>query len=49
MEVCAWSYEDMPRINTGVVTYHLNMCPSYKLVHQKKRVFALERDNAIKG
>ena len=46
-DVFAWSHEDMPRIDLSVITHHLNVSPSYKPVHQKKRVFALERDNAI--
>ena len=38
----------MPGIDPSVITHRLNVCPSFKLVQQKKRVFALERDNAIK-
>ena len=38
----------MPGINPSVITHRLNVTSSYKLVRQKKRVFALERDNAIK-
>ena len=38
----------MPGIYPSVITHRLNVCPSSKLVQQKKRVFALERDNAIK-
>ena len=38
----------MPGIDPSVITYRLNVSPSYKPVCQKKRVFALERDNAIK-
>ena len=38
----------MPRIDPSVITHWLNVSPSYKPVCQKKRVFALERDNAIK-
>ena len=48
MDVFAWSHEDMPSIDPSVVTHRLNVYPSSKLVHQKKRVFAPERDNAIK-
>ena len=48
IDVFAWSHEDMPSIDPNVITYRLNMYPSSKLVWQKKRVFALERDNAIK-
>ena len=38
----------MPGIDPNVITYRLNVCPSSKPVQQKKRVFAPERDNAIK-
>ena len=48
IDVFAWSHEDMLGIDSSVITHRLNVCPSSKLVQQKKRVFALERDNAIK-
>ena len=35
-------------IDPSVITYRLNVYPSSKPVRQKKRVFAPERDNAIK-
>ena len=35
-------------IDPSVITHRLNVHPSSKPVQQKKRVFALERDNAIK-
>ena len=38
----------MPGIDPGVITHCLNVYPSSKPVRQKKRVFAPERDNAIK-
>ena len=38
----------MPDIDPSVITHHLNVYPSFKPVHQKKRVFAPERDNVIK-
>ena len=41
-------HEDMPDIDPSVVTHRLNVSPSSKPVRQKKRVFAPERDNAIK-
>ena len=47
-DVFAWSHKDIPGIDPNVITHHLNVCPSFKLVQQKKRVFALERDNSIK-
>ena len=48
IDVFAWSHEDMPGIDSSVITHHLNVNPSFKPVRQKKRVFAPERDNAIK-
>ena len=38
----------MPGIDPSVITHRLNVHLSSKLVRQKKRVFAPERDNAIK-
>ena len=38
----------MPEIDPSVITYRLNVSSSYTPVCQKKRVFALEWDNAIK-
>ena len=48
IDVFAWSHKDMPGIDPSVITHCLNVHPSSKPVHQKKRVFAPERDNAIK-
>ena len=48
IDVFTWSHEDMPVIDPSVITHHLNVSPSYKPIRQKKRVFAPERDNAIK-
>ena len=48
IDVFAWSHENMPGINPSVITHRLNVHPSSKPVQQKKRVFAPERDNAIK-
>ena len=48
IDVFAWTREDMSGINPSVITYHLNVYPSSMPVRQKKRVFALEQDNAIK-
>ena len=48
MDVFAWSHEDMPGIDPSVITHRLNMYPSSKPVRQKNRVFAPERDKAIK-
>ena len=48
MNVFAWSHKDMPGIDPSVITHCLNVYPSSKPVCQKKRVFALEQDKAIK-
>ena len=48
IDVFAWSHEDMSGIDPGVITYRLNVSPSFKSIRQKKRVFALEKDSAIK-
>ena len=38
----------MPSIDPSVITHCINVYPSSKPLHQKKRVFALEADKAIK-
>ena len=38
----------MPEIDPSEITHHLNVSPSFKPVHQKRRMFAPERDSAIK-
>ena len=48
IDVFAWSHEDMLGIDPSVITHRLNVSPSFKPIRQKKRVFAPERDNAIK-
>ena len=48
IDVFAWSHKDMSGIDLGVITHRLNICPSFKPVRRKKRVFAPKRDNAIK-
>ena len=48
IDVFVWSHEDMPEVDPSVITHRLNVYPSSKLVHQKKRIFVPERDNAIK-
>ena len=48
MDMFAWSHEKMAGIDPSVITHRLNMYPSSKPVRQKKMVFALERDKAIK-
>uniref|UniRef100_A0A2N9I2V6 Reverse transcriptase domain-containing protein n=1 Tax=Fagus sylvatica TaxID=28930 RepID=A0A2N9I2V6_FAGSY len=41
------SHEDMPGINPSIISHKLNVDPSLRLVKQKRRVFAPERNNAI--
>ena len=48
IDVFAWSHEDMPGIDPSVITHRLNVYPFSKPIRQKKRVFAPERDYAIK-
>ena len=40
IDVFAWSHEDMPGIDPSVITHQLNVYPSSKPIHQKKKVFA---------
>ena len=47
-DVFAWSHNDMPGIDPSVITPRLSVYPSSKPVRQKKKVFAPERDNAIR-
>ena len=37
IDVFAWSHEDMLGIDSSVITHRLNVCPSSKLVRQKKK------------
>ena len=46
-DVFTWSHEDMSRINPSIMVHRLNVSPSFPPIHKKKRVFALERDQAI--
>ena len=46
-DVFAWTYKDMPEIDPSVIVHRLNVSPSFPPIRQKKRVFALERDQAI--
>ena len=47
IEVFAWKQEDMGGIDSVVITRRLNVSASFKLVKQKRRSFALERQKAI--
>ena len=46
-DVFAWTHDDMPGIDPSVIVHKLNVSPSFPPIRQKKRVFALERDQAI--
>ena len=47
MEVFAWKQEDLGGIDPAVITYWLNVSPSFKPVKQKRRSFAPERQKVI--
>ncbi|XP_074351399.1 uncharacterized protein LOC141690504 [Apium graveolens] len=47
-DVFAWTAADIPGIDMGLITHKLNMDPNRKTVKQKKRIFAPERQEAIK-
>ncbi|XP_075651794.1 uncharacterized protein LOC142622232 [Castanea sativa] len=47
MDVFAWSHEDMPSISPKVIQHRLNVDPEKKPVQQRRRVFALELNQAI--
>ena len=46
-DVFAWKQEDMGGIDPAIITHRLNVSPSFKLVKQKRRSFAPERQKAI--
>ena len=46
-DVFAWSHENMPGIDPSVMVHRLNMSPTFTPICQKKKIFALERDQAI--
>ena len=48
IDVFTWSHKDMSGIDPSVIIHRLNVYPSSKPVHQKKRVFAPKPNNAIK-
>ena len=47
LDVFAWSHEDMPGISPEVIQHRLNVDPNRKLVQQRRRAFAPERDQAV--
>ena len=48
LDVFAWSHEDMPGIPTEIIQHKLNVNPASKPVQQRRRVFALEQDQAVR-
>ena len=46
-DIFAWKQADMGGIDPTVITHRLNASPSFKLVKQKRRSFAPERQKAI--
>ena len=46
-DVFAWKQADMGGIDPAIITHKLNVSPSFKLVKQKRRSFAPERQKAI--
>ena len=48
LDVFAWSHEDMSSIPTEIIQHKLNVNPASKPVQQRRRVFALERDQAVR-
>ncbi|KAL0423805.1 UNVERIFIED_CONTAM: hypothetical protein Sradi_0915300 [Sesamum radiatum] len=47
IDIFAWTPKDLEGINPNVITHHLNIDPSVKLVIQKKRHFGPEKDKII--
>ena len=47
LDVFAWSHKDMLGISLEVIQHKLNVDPERKPVQQRRRTFALERDQAI--
>ena len=47
LDVFAWSHEDMPGISPEVIQHKLNVNPKRKLVQQRRRAFAPERDQVV--
>ena len=46
-DVFAWKHKDMPGIDRKIIQHRLNINLKYKLVQQKWRIFALERNKAV--
>lgn len=46
--VFAWCHDDMKGLNPDVMVHKLNSDHAFKHVRQKKRIFAIERNQAAK-
>jgi hypothetical protein len=46
-DIFAWSHEDMPGIDPSIISHKLNVNPCLHPIKQKRRIFALKRNNAI--
>ena len=47
LDVFAWTHNDMPSIDPSTVCRKLNVDPSIRPIKQKRRVFALDKNQAI--
>ena len=47
LDVFAWSHKDMPGIAPEIIQHKLNVNPDRKPIQQRRRVFALEWDQAV--
>ena len=48
LDIFAWTHEDMLGIDNKVIEHRLIVDPTKKPIQQKRRVFALERNNVVK-
>ena len=46
-DVFAWSHKDMPGIDPSIISHKLNVNSSFHPVKQKRKVFALKRNDVI--
>ncbi|XP_075665208.1 uncharacterized protein LOC142634839 [Castanea sativa] len=46
-DVFSWKHEDVPEIDRKIIHHRLNVNPECKLVQQKRRIFAPERNKAV--
>jgi hypothetical protein len=46
-DIFAWSHEDMPGIDPSIIVHKLNVDSNHRPVKQRRRAFAVERNQAI--